>query len=52
MELPVYVVNMKDDCLFGNDFLSAMNFEGIFASFFDISSQKGEGLLFSDNERS
>jgi len=30
---------MKDDCLLGNDFLSAMNFEEIFISFFGIPSQ-------------
>jgi len=45
MELPVYVVEMKDDCLLGNDFLSAMNFEETFASFlvfFGIPSQKKE----------
>jgi len=34
MKLSVYAVNMKDDCLLGNDFLSAMNFEEIFVSFF------------------
>jgi len=36
MELPVYVVDMKDNCLLGNNFLSAMNFEGTFASFFFV----------------
>jgi len=40
MKFPVYVVDMKDDCLLGNDFLSALNFEEAFASFFGISSQK------------
>jgi len=52
MELPVYVVDMKDNCLLGNNFLSAMNFEGTFASFFlYFFSEKGGGLfLFSDNE--
>jgi len=39
MERPVYVVDMKD-CLLRNDFLSAMNFEGSFASFFGIPSQR------------
>jgi len=42
IKLPVYVVDMKNDCLLGNDFLSAMNFEGTFASFFSISFQKKE----------
>jgi len=35
MELPVYVVDMKDNCLLGN-------FEGTFAKFFGIFSQKKE----------
>jgi len=48
MKLPVYVVDMKDDCLLGNDFLSAMNFEEVFASFFGIPSQREEEVLFSD----
>jgi len=36
MKLPVYVVDIKDDCLLGNDFLSAMNFEETFVSFFGV----------------
>jgi len=36
MKLPVYVIDMKDNCLLGNDFLSAMNFEEVFTSFFKI----------------
>jgi len=47
MKLPVYVVDMKDHCLLGNDFLSAMNFEEIFALFFGISSRKKEEDSFS-----
>jgi len=39
MKLPVYIIEMKDDCLLGNDFLSAMNFEETLVSFFGISSQ-------------
>jgi len=31
---------MKDDCLLGNDFLLAINFEEGFASFFGIPSQR------------
>jgi len=42
MELLIYVIEMKDNCLLGNDFLSAMNFEETFALFFDILSQKKE----------
>jgi len=40
MELLVYVVDIKDDCLLRNDFLSAMNFEETFASFFGLFSRK------------
>jgi len=42
MKLPVYIVDMKDDCLLGNDFLSAKNFEETLISFFGVSSQKKE----------
>jgi len=38
MKLLVYVVDIKDDCLLGNDFFSAMKFEEIFISFFGIPS--------------
>jgi len=38
MKLPVYVVEIKDNCLLGNDFLSAMNFEETFVSFFGVPS--------------
>jgi len=40
MKLPVYAIDMKDDCLLGNNFLSAVNFEETFASFLGIPSQK------------
>jgi len=42
MKLPVYVVDMKKDCLLGNDFLSAMGFGETFVSFFGIPSQEKE----------
>jgi len=47
MKLPVYIVEMKDDCLLGNDFLSAMNFEEILVSFFDVSSQERKEFVCS-----
>jgi len=36
MKCPVMsgFIDMKDDCLLGNDFLLAMNFEKVFTSFF------------------
>jgi len=40
MRLPVYVDDMKNDCLLGNDFFSAMNFEEVFTLFFGIPSQE------------
>jgi len=46
MKLPVYVADIKDDCLLRNDFLSVMNFEGTFASFLDISSQRKKKDFF------
>jgi len=52
MKLPVYVVNMKNGCLLGNNFLSALNFEGVFIIFWNSFLEKRkELLLFSDNER-
>jgi len=47
MKLPVYIVEMKDDCLLGNDFLSAMNFEETLVSFFGVSSQGKEEFVCS-----
>jgi len=46
MKLPVYVVDMKDDCLLRNNFLSAVNFEETFVSFFDVPSQKKKEKSF------
>jgi len=46
MKLPVYVIDMKDDCLLGNDFLSAMGFGETFVSFFGIPSQEKEEESF------
>jgi len=46
IELPVYVVDMKDDCLLGSDFLSATNFEENLVSFFGLCSQEGKGASF------
>jgi len=46
IKLPVYVVDMKDDCLLGSDFLSATNFEGNLVSFFRLCSQEGKGASF------
>jgi len=40
MKLPVYIVEMKDDCLLGNDFLSGVNFEETLISFFGVSSKE------------
>jgi len=45
MELPVYVVEMKNDYLLGNDFLLTMNLEETFASFFSIPSQKKRRIM-------
>jgi len=47
MKLPVYIVEMKDDCLLGNDFLLAMNFEETLVSFFGDSSQRRKELVCS-----
>jgi len=47
MKLPVYIVEMKDDCLLGNDFLSATNFEETLVSFFGVSSQKKKEFVCS-----
>jgi len=47
MKLPVYIVDMKDDCLLGNDFLSAKNFEEILISFFGVSSQERKEFVCS-----
>jgi len=47
MKLPVYIVEMKYDCLLGNDFLSAINFEETLVSFFSISSQGKEEFVCS-----
>jgi len=38
MKFTIYIVDMKDDCLLGNNFLSAMNFEDTFISFFGVLS--------------
>jgi len=38
-KLPVYIVEIKSDCLLRNDFLSVMHFEEILVSFFGTSSQ-------------
>jgi len=46
IKLPVYVVDMKEDCLLGSDFLSATNFERNLVSFFGLSSQEGRGESF------
>jgi len=47
MKLPVYIVEMKDDSLLGNDFLSAMNFQETLVSFFGVSSQGRKELVCS-----
>jgi len=43
MKLLVYIIDMKDNGLLGNYFLSTMNFEEVFASFFQISSERERG---------
>jgi len=50
MKLLVYIVEMKDDCLLGNDFLSAMNFEETLVSFFGVSSQERKKFVCSGIE--
>jgi len=47
MKLPVYVVDMKDDCLLGNDFLSAKKIEETLISFFGVSSQERKEFVCS-----
>jgi len=47
MKLPVYIVEMMDDCLLRNDFLSATNFEETLVSFFGVSSQKRKEFVCS-----
>jgi len=51
MKLPIYIVEMKDDCLLGNDFLSAMTFEEILVSFFGVSSQGRKEFVCSRTVR-
>jgi len=39
-------MSLKEDCLLGNDFLSAMGFRKTFVLFFGIPSQKKEEEFF------
>jgi len=51
MKLPIYVVDIKDDSLLGNDFLSTINFGSFYLIFWNFVLRRGRKFfLFSNYE--